>query len=163
MRKKYKLPHKRRKIKKTDYKLRLSLLKSEKYRLVIRKSNSYINGQIVKYEKEGDKTVVSVNSKVLKKMGWKNSCGNLPAAYLTGLILGKKAKENKIEEAILDLGLQISTKGSRIYALLKGVLDSNLKVNHSKDILPSDERIKGNHISENIVKDFESLKNKIEK
>ena len=96
MKRNYRLPHKRRRQKKTDYKLRLSLLKSGICRLVVRKSNSYILGQIIKYEKNGDKTIISVHSKALKKLGWKNSCGNLPAAYLTGLILGKKAKENKI-------------------------------------------------------------------
>lgn len=160
---KYKLPHKRRKEKKTDYKLRLCLLKSGNYRLVVRKSNNYILGQIIKYEKDGDKTIVSVHSKVLKNFGWKNHCGNLPAAYLTGFVLGKKAKDKKIDKAILDIGLQTSTKGNRIYALLKGVLDAGLQINHSKDIIPSDERLMGKHISENIVKDFETVKNKIMK
>jgi large subunit ribosomal protein L18 len=163
MKKKYRLPHRRRKEKKTDYSLRLSLLKGGKHRLVIRKSNNYIIGQIVKYEKEGDKTLVSVHSRILKKLGWKNSCGNIPAAYLTGMILGKKALENKIEEAVLDLGLQTSTKGGRIYALLKGALDAGLKVNHSVNVLPYEERLKGKHIGENVIKDFEDMKNKIAK
>ena len=163
MKEKYKLPHKRRRKKKTDYKLRLSLLKSGKHRLVVRKSNNFIIGQVIKYEKDGDKTVVSAHSKMLKKLGWKNSCKNLPAAYLTGLILGRKAKENKINDAVLDLGLQTSTKGNKLYALLKGAIDGGLNVNCSKDVIPSNERIMGKHISENVVKDFESLKNKIMK
>lgn len=160
---KYKLPHKRRKEKKTDYKLRLSLLKSGNYRLVVRKSNNYILGQIIKYEKDGDKTIISVHSKILKNFGWKNHCGNLPAAYLTGFVLGKKAKDKKIDKAILDIGLQTSTKGNRIYALLKGALDAGLQINHSKGVIPSDERLMGKHISENMVKDFETVKNKIMK
>lgn len=159
----YKLPHKRRREKKTDYSLRLSLLKSGMYRLVVRKSNKYIIGQIVKYEKNGDKTVIMVHSKALKKMGWKNSCSSIPAAYLTGLMLGSKCLEKKINEAVLDIGLQTSTKGNKIYTLLKGAIDAGLKVNHSKDILPSEDRIMGKHISENVAKDFESLKSKIMK
>lgn len=163
MKKTYKLPHRRRREKKTDYKLRLSLLKSGINRLVVRRSNNYITGQIVKYEKNGDKTLVSVHSSMLKKMGWKNSCGNLPAAYLTGLLLGKKCAENKIDTAVLDMGLQISTGGNRIYALLRGAVDGGLKVSHSKEILPPDERIAGKHISESMTKDFESIKSKIMK
>ncbi len=159
----YKLPHKRRREKKTDYGLRLSLLKSGMHRLVVRKSNKYVIGQIVKYEKNGDKTIVMVHSKALEKMGWKNSCRSVPAAYLTGLILGKRCLEKKINEAVLDIGLQTSTKGNKIYSLMKGAVDAGLKINHSKDILPSDDRITGKHISENVAKDFESFKDKIMK
>lgn len=159
----YKLPHRRRREKKTDYSLRLSLLKSGIQRLVVRKSNKYIIAQIVKYEKNGDKTIVSVHSKSLKKIGWKNNCGNIPAAYLTGLMLGKRCMEKNIDSAVLDTGLQISTRGNRIYALLKGALDAGLKVSHSKEILPKDERISGGHIGDKVAKEFESIKNEIMK
>jgi large subunit ribosomal protein L18 len=57
--------------------------------------------------------------------------------------------------------LQISTKGSRIYAALKGVLDSGIKVPYSEEILPSEDRIKGRHISKDMEKQFEDVKNKI--
>ncbi len=163
MKKNYRLLHRRRREKRTDYNLRLSLLKSGKFRLVVRKSNNYITGHIVKYEKNGDRTLASVSSRLLKKMGWKNSCGNIPAAYLTGLILGKRAKEKDIKEVVLDLGLQTSTKGNRVYALLKGVSDSGLEVGYSEDVLPSEDRIKGKHIGDEIVKDFEVMKNKVMK
>jgi large subunit ribosomal protein L18 len=151
---------KRRREKKTNYKKRLALLKSGKTRLVIRKSLSNVSVQFINFKSEGDETIVSASSTELKKLGW-NRTGNTPAAYLTGLLAGKKAKDKKIEKAILDLGLQTSTKGSRIYAALKGVLDSGIKVPHSEDILPSEDRIKGKHISEEIEKQFEEIKNKI--
>jgi large subunit ribosomal protein L18 len=96
----------------------------------------------------------------LKKIGWTKT-GNVPAAYLTGLLAGKKAKEKNVTEAVLDLGLQTSTKGSRIYAALKGVLDAGINVPHSKDILPSEDRIIGKHISEEIAKQFDEIKKKI--
>jgi len=151
---------KRRIKKKTNYDRRISLLKSEKTRLVIRKSLSNISIQFINFKTSGDETIAAANSTELKKIGWSKT-GNIPAAYLTGLLAGKKAKNKNIKEAILDLGLQTSTKGSRIYAALKGVLDSGINVPHSKDILPSDERIRGEHISKELSKQFEDVKNKI--
>ena len=53
------------------------------------------------------------------------------------------------------------TKGSRIYAALKGVIDSGVNVPHTPDILPSEDRIRGKHISEDLEKIFEEIKNKI--
>jgi len=156
----YLIHFKRRREKKTNYRKRLALIKSEKIRLVIRKSLSNISVQFIDYKPNGDSTIASATSTELKKFGWDRT-GNLPAAYLTGLLAGKKAKNKKIEEAILDLGLQTSTKGSRIYAALKGVLDAGINVPHSKEILPSEDRIKGKHISEEVVKKFEDIKKKI--
>ena len=151
---------KRRREDKTNYKKRLALIKSKKTRLVVRKSLSNISVQFINFNSKGDETIASANSTELKKLGWSKT-GNVPTAYLTGLLAGKKAKNKNIEEAILDLGLQRSTKGSRIYAALKGVLDSGVNVPHSKEILPSEDRIKGKHISEAIEKQFEEVKNKI--
>ena len=151
---------KRRKEKKTNYIKRLALLKSEKTRLVIRKSLSNISIQFINFKPSGDETIASASSKELKKIGW-SKCGNIPAAYLTGLLAGKKAREKNIKEAVLDLGLQTSTKGSRLYAALKGVLDAGIIIPHSKEILPSEERIKGKHISEEVSKQFEDIKSKI--
>lgn len=158
---KKKVPHRRRREKKTNYKKRLKLLKSGEYRLVIRKSNNSTLGQIIKYEPKGDKTIVSSGSLKLEKFGWKKHSGNIPAAYLAGLLLGEKSKEENIKKAVLDIGLQESTKGNRIYAFLKGVVDSGIDVPHSKKILPSEDRIKGKHIGDEITKNFEKLKKKI--
>lgn len=160
MKKSYLIQFKRRRENKTNYKKRLALLKSRKTRVVIRKSLSNISVQFINFISKGDETIASANSTELKKLGW-NKTGNIPAAYLTGLLAGKKAKDKKIEEAILDLGLQTPTKGSRVYAALKGVLDSGIKIPHSKEVLPNDDRIKGKHISEVIEKQFEEVKNKI--
>jgi len=146
---------------KTNYKKRLELLKSRKDRIVIRRTNKYLVLQIIKYEPAGDRVLAAVTSKALQKLGWKHSCKNLPAGYLTGLLLGKKAIEKKLKEGVLDLGLQTPIKGSKVYAVLKGVLDGGLKVPSSNEIFPNDERIQGKHISDKITKDFESIKAKI--
>lgn len=164
----YKMPLKRRRKFKTDYKKRLKLLLSGKPRLVVRKTNKYIIAQIVISEEARDRTVVGVTSKILRdKYGWKYSCKNLPAAYLTGLIIGKLALKNGIKEAILDMGLNRKTKGNRIFATLKGAVDAGLKIPHGEEILPDETRIKGEHIArylekfKNLPKDFEVLKEKI--
>ena len=139
---------KRKRQGKTNYKKRLGLLLKNKPRLVVRTSLKNITIQITEYNKDGDKILVSVSSKELeKKFGWKYSKNNLPAAYLTGYLLGKKAIKLGLKEAILDIGLKKSVKGNKIYSALKGVLDAGINIPCSKDIFPSEESIKGEHIA----------------
>jgi large subunit ribosomal protein L18 len=141
------VPHRRRREQRTDYRQRLRLLKSRKPRLVVRAAGNSITCQIISHDSKGDRTLASATSLELKKHGWKGHTGNLPAAYLTGFLCGQKAKKHKVKEAILDMGLHTSVKGARIYACLKGAIDSGLDIPHSSDILPSEDRIKGGHIS----------------
>lgn len=150
--------YRRKKEGRTDYKRRLTLLKSNKLRLIIRKSLKNITVQVIKYEKAGDKVMVSVCSRELKKIGWKGYCKNLPAGYLVGLLCGIKAKKQKCEELIVDSGLQKLSKGNLIYSVVKGVLDSGITVACGEDIFPKEERIQGKHISEEVVKNFEEVK-----
>jgi len=146
----------------TNYHTRLALLSSQKPRLVVRKSNKYVICQIINYSAKGDKVAASAHSKQLKKLGWKHSCNNIPAAYLAGLMLGAAAQKAKVLDAVFDMGLYQSTKGSVIYAALKGVADAGLQVPHSADILPSEDRIAGKHTkSKDLSKDIEAIKKKI--
>ena len=155
------LSYKRKREGKTDYRKRLKLLKSDKLRFVVRKSLNNILTQIVKYEPNGDKILVSVHSNQLKKFGWKYHRGNTPAAYLTGLLCALKAKKQNINEAILDLGLQSSIKNSICYAAVKGAIDAGLKIPVDKEILPQENRITGQFISKEINQNFIETKNKI--
>jgi len=157
----YRMPFKRRRLGKTDYNKRLKLLLSKKPRLVARRSLKYIRVQIIEFSKEGDKTLASANSKELKKFGWNFAFDNLPAAYLTGMLIGKKALKKEIKEAILDSGLHTSTKGNRIYAVAKGAIDAGLKIPLGESILPTEDRIKGMHIA-NYLEKFKSLPEKFE-
>lgn len=152
---------KRKILGKTNYRKRLKLLLANKPRLVVRKSLKNISAQVVEYGEKGDKIVVSAHSSELKKYGYGRSKGNIPAAYLVGLLAGSKAKKKNIAESVLDIGLQNSVKGSRIYSVLKGCLDAGLKVPHSKDILPIENRIKGEHIKDFDTNKFEEVKKKI--
>ncbi|MFA5019471.1 MAG: 50S ribosomal protein L18 [Candidatus Pacearchaeota archaeon] len=158
---------KRRKEGKTDYKQRLGLLKSGSMRIVVRKTNSYIIIQYVKSTEAKDKIIIGVSSKELLKNGWPNelkgSLKSIPAAYLTGLLIGKKitAKE-KDSRAIADLGLEKSVSGSRVYAALKGIVDAGVKVNIGKNVFPDEERISGKHQSGDVQKIIKNVREKIQ-
>lgn len=147
---------------KTDYLARLALLKSEKPRLVVRKTNRYIIAQIVTSELGQDKVLTGITSNNLLAKGWpeelSGSLKSIPAAYLTGLLLGKLAKEKKISEAILDLGLQRNIQKSRIYAVLKGVVDAGIKVPHSSEALPDLAKITNDKVKSAFEKVKEALK-----
>lgn len=146
------IPYHRKKSGKTNYKKRLKLLLSEKMRLVIRRSNKNMLGQIIEYHPDGDKVLLTTTSQELTKLGWKYGRKNIPASYLTGLLLAKKAKEKKVKEAILDVGLQTSVSGGRLYAFLKGVVEGGVHVPHNDKILPSAERLSGQHVAQYVSK-----------
>ena len=139
----YAVKFRRRRENKTNYKQRISFIKSGKLRLVVRRSNKYITAQIVQYSIKGDKTLAFVNSKELEKLGWKYSKKNIPAAYLTGLLCGKRAIENGVKEAILDTGLSF---GESTFAAAKGFVDSGVNLPLGKEV--SERRIQGFHIED---------------
>jgi large subunit ribosomal protein L18 len=145
----YRVPFRRRREGKTNYRSRRALVLSKSPRLVVRLTLKHTILQIAEAEAVGDKIIISANSRELEKMyGWLGSGGNVPAAYLTGLLCGFKAMAKGVKKVILDIGLHIPTKGSRIFAALKGVLDASVEVPHSEDILPDESRISGKHIVE---------------
>jgi len=133
---------------KTDYRKRLKILLANKPRLVVRLSSKNILGQIIEYGQDGDKVLVSASSKEIEKLGWMFGRGNLPCAYLTGFLIAKKAKQKKIRDVILDIGMCPPIKASRVFCFLNGAVDAGLDVPYSKDILPAKERIRGKHIED---------------
>ncbi len=146
---------------KTDYRARIDLLKSEKPRLVIRKTNKYIIAQIIESHLAQDKVIIGVTSKDLLSKGWpkefSGSLKSIPAAYLTGLLLGKVAK-GRVKEAVLDIGLNRNIQKSRLYSALNGVVDAGLIVPHSKEALPNIEEISSNP---KITKVFNKIKQEL--
>ncbi len=131
----------------TNYRKRLALLKSEAPRAVVRKSLQHIIIQLVTTGEKGDKVLATADSKELPKYGWGINGGNLPAAYLTGYLIGLRAKK-KVSRAVLDMGLRVSTRGAGIYAAVKGMVDAGLEIPHDEDVLPDPARITGKHIRE---------------
>ena len=143
----YRVQLRRRREGKTDYQARKSMVISGRPRLVTRGSLKNATVQIIQAKATGDFVLAAANSKELSKLyGWKAPTGNIPAAYLTGLLCGLKAKSKGIEEAILDVGLVSPTKGARIFAMLSGVVDAGVEVPHSEEKI-IEERIKGKQIA----------------
>jgi large subunit ribosomal protein L18 len=158
----YSVPYKRKRDEKTDYRKRLALLKSGRPRFVVRKTNKRVIVQLVKFTPKGDKTLFTVSNIDLKKYGFKPVLNNLPASYLTGYLGGKLAVKEKVKQAVLDIGLSISSKGNKLYAALKGGVDAGLRIPHSEKILPSAERIRGEHIKDFDKTIVEKVKKKID-
>jgi len=152
----------RRKESKTDYKLRLGLLRSGKSRIVIRKTNKYMIVQAVESVEAQDKVIKGVSSKDLISNGWdvkfKGSLKSVPAAYLTGLLLAKNLKGKNF---ILDLGMTKTIAGNRSYAVVKGLIDGGLNINANEKVFPSEDRLNGKHMSEDVQKVISKLKSKL--
>jgi len=185
----YKVPFRRRREVRTDYRLRYKLLKSRKPLFTVRRSLRYVYVQITSPKVGGDETLLTVSSKILRdKYGW-YGLKNVPAAYLTGFIAGKLALKKGIKEAILNLGYAWNKNASIPYAAVMGAIDAGLEIPLGDDAYVDESRIKGEHIAsyakllkesnrelyekrfsvylkmgidpENIPKIFEEVKNKI--
>jgi large subunit ribosomal protein L18 len=143
-----KLPQRRRREGKTDYARRLKLLKSARPRIVIRKTNKYLIMQYVESEEARDKIGVGYTSKKLLEYGWPKEMGgklkSMPAAYLTGFLLGKSIKKKGSNvNVVIDIGMLKNIPGSRVYAAMKGLKDAGVIFSADDKIFPSEERIKG--------------------
>jgi len=155
----------RRREGRTDYKLRLGLLKSGLSRIVIRRTNKYFIVQMVESDEAQDKVVMTISSKELLKSGWseKNvgSLKSVPAGYLTGFLFAKKLKDKS--KYIVDLGMARTIGGSRVFAVVKGLIDGGVNIDVDEKVFPSGKRLAGEHLKdgakEMIVKVQEKLKN----
>ena len=158
----YYIKPRRRREGKTDYRKRLKLLKSRKTRIVVRNSLKNIYVQFVEYDEVGDKIFASAVSKeLINKYQWNFPTSTTPAAYLTGLLAAKRAKDKGVSKGVLDIGLKTPVKGSKVFAALKGVLDAGIECPHSDDKLPSEDRLLGKHLDEKITNNVTNIKSKI--
>jgi len=134
---------------------------SPKYRLVVRKTNKDIISQIAYATVKCDRILSAAYSHELTKYGVKIGLNNYAAAYATGLLLARRVltklgmndkyegmmkKENigryfTVEEkegerrpfyVILDVGLNRTTTGAKIFAVMKGAADGGINIPHSK-------------------------------
>jgi large subunit ribosomal protein L18 len=138
------------------------LLRSKKPRIVVRKSLKAIRVQFIEYSPQGDKVLASaISSELAKEYGWKYSVSNTPAAYLTGFLAGKRAKAKGIEQGVLDIGLYHPTRGSTLFASLKGVIDAGVDCPHDTQMLPKEERINGSHVNKDIKPLIGDIKTKM--
>jgi len=144
----YRVAFRRRRENRTDYRLRKRLISSRLPRLVIRRSLKHTYLQLVEAKIEGDKVLVSASTAELRKYGWKGGTGNVPAAYLAGFLIGKKALAKGISKAIVDINGYAVTKSNRILNAMKGAIDSGMEIPHGEEILPDEDRTKGTAIAE---------------
>lgn len=138
----------RRRNAQTDYRRRLRLLKSGAPRAIVRVSNTQVTCALARFEEDGDEIITSFTGSRLRTHGWPEnaSAKSIPACYLAGYALGKQALARGHDNAVLDIGLSSSSRGSRAFAALKGMLDAGLEIPHGESVLPSEERINGEHI-----------------
>lgn len=141
----------RRKENKTDYKLRTGLLKAGIARIVVRRTNKYFIVQAVESNEAQDKVVATITSKDLLKNGWDAKKGgslkSIPAGYLTGMLLAKKVGKGKF---IMDLGMARTESGSRVFAVVKGLIDGGLDIAADEKVFPSEERLNGEHLKDDV-------------
>jgi large subunit ribosomal protein L18 len=120
-------------------------------RIVVRRTNRYFIVQAVESVGAQDKIVATVSSKELLKNGWDEKMGgslkSVPAGYLTGLLMAKKLGGGKY---IMDLGMARTKKGGRIFAVVKGLVDGGLDIPVGGEIFPSEERLSGEHLGDDI-------------
>jgi large subunit ribosomal protein L18 len=140
------VPFRRRREGRTDYRFRKRLVMGEKPRACVRLSLGAVSVQFIHFDFPGDRTLAAATTQDIRKLGWSGSGDSTPAAYLVGYLAGKRAAKAGVEHAVLDIGRRSPTKGSRVFAALKGIVDSGIAVPHDKGILPAPDRINGKHL-----------------
>jgi len=158
----YKVPFRRRREGRTDYRQRARLLRAGVPRAVVRHSLRHTTVQFIEYDPQGDRVIAAAHSKELEKMGWDGALGNIPSAYVTGYIAGKRALEKGIDQAVLDIGLRPPARGASSFASLKGIIDAGVKVPHGEGIIPEEDRLMGKHISEEMERTIKGIIDQME-
>lgn len=134
-----------------------------KYRLVVRKTNKDIICQIAYATIKSDRVLADAYSHELPRYGVKVGLKNYSAAYATGLLIARRVlakleldktypglakaegKYFAVEEVdgerrpfyvLLDVGLNRTSTGAKIFAALKGAADGGLDIPHGKEMKP---------------------------
>jgi large subunit ribosomal protein L18 len=160
-----KVQKRRRRENKTDYLKRLKLLKGEKPRIVFRKTNKYVTAQYVESEEAQDKIIFGTSSKDLLKYSWpesaKGSLKSITATHMLGYLIGKKIKKEKLETPIIDFGMMRVLHKTKVFAFIKGLIDSGLEISSKEEAFPEKERILGEHLKNKV--DISKIKSSIDK
>jgi len=158
-----KVQKKRRRKNITDYNARLTLLKSDITRVVIRKTNRYVIIQIVDSKNAQDKIIYGLTSKELISEGWNEefigSLRSVPACYLTGILFANKIDKDK--KYIVDLGMARTIKGPRLFETIKGLIDGGLKISANEKVFPSKESLEGKYSKEDIKENIRKVREKL--
>jgi large subunit ribosomal protein L5e len=129
-----------------------------KYRLIVRFSNTDITCQVSYATIAGDKVLCSAYAHELPKFGLKVGLTNYAAAYSVGLLCARRCvtkigldtiyggtleatgEDTHVEldegphplSVVLDAGLNRTSTGSKIFAVMKGALDGGLNIPHNE-------------------------------
>jgi large subunit ribosomal protein L18 len=131
---------------KTNYRKRAAILIGRHSFVTVKVSDQNIAAQVLKPTPTGDIVIASAHSRELEKQGWKGAHNNLPACYLTGMLLAKKALDKGVKNAVLYIGKDHFT--SRVAACMKGIVEGGVSMPVSEESLPEEERISGQHIAD---------------
>lgn len=156
--KRFQTQYRRRREGKTDYYARKRLIVQDKnkyntpkYRLVVRITNTDVVCQVVYSRICGDFVLAAAYAHELPRYGVSVGLTNFAAAYCTGLLLARRvvaklgipegasadAEEGpRAFKAFLDTGLQRTSTGAKVFAVLKGAVDGGLNVPHSEKRFP---------------------------
>jgi len=160
----YRVHFRRRREGKTDYRVRLKLLKSNQPRAVVRFSRGRVLVAVTTYDPTGDRVVAAAESAELPKIGYPtHGLVSTPAAYLTGYLAGLRAKAAGHETAVLDAGLKRPTEGGRLLSALKGLLDAGIEIPHGGAAFPKADRLNGTHLHPPLPKPLEAYKSELGK
>jgi len=157
-----KINKRRRRERKTDYSKRINLLKSGSPRIVFRKTNRYLIAQYIISKEAKDMIKNGLTTKILLNYGWpvkaRGSLKSVTAAYLLGILMSKKISDKK-NNPIIDIGMIRNVHKSKLYAFIKGLIDSGINLKYNEGIFPDENRIRGEHLKNKIP--FEQIKSKI--
>ncbi len=158
----YRVPFRRRRQGKTDYRVRLRLLKSGTPRAVVRLSDRRVRVALVTYDPTGDRVLAAADSRELGGIAFPaTSLASTPAAYLTAYLAGLRGKAGGAAAAVLDAGLRRPTQGGRLAAALKGLLDAGIEIPHGEGGFPSVDRLNGAHLGHPLPSPIEAYKLKL--
>jgi large subunit ribosomal protein L5e len=132
---------------------------SKKYRFVVRRTCSKFITQIIYSTMTGDKVLCAAESTELRQHGLTAGLTNFSAGYCTGLLLARRLlkqvgladmykgnqkvdgelynvdsdvqEDKRPFKALMDVGIQRTTTGARIFAVLKGACDGGLNIPHN--------------------------------
>jgi len=132
----FRVSFRRRNEGRTNFAKRLGLVKSRLPRMVVRRSNKNVTVQFIEFDPKGDRTLVTITGKhLLKSFKWPPK-RNVWTAYLAGLMAGTAAKKKGVSDFVLDAGLYTPSKGSLLFAALKGAADAGLKTSFEPSMVP---------------------------
>lgn len=142
---------------------------SKKYRFVVRRTCTKFIAQIIFSTMTGDKVLCAAESTELKTMGLTAGLTNYAAAYATGLLLARRLlkqvgladmykgnakvdgelynvdtdiQDKRPFKALMDVGIQRTTTGARIFGVMKGACDGGINIPHNTKRFPGYKKAK---------------------